>query len=60
MKHEITPAEAIEVLQDDLRLWGRILGKFEKNSLWFKEGEEKIRAYRLAIEYLRKEDGNDG
>lgn len=50
--------EAIKVLNEDMEMWARILGKFEKGSYWFQEGLKKIHALRLAIEVLKeKKDG---
>jgi hypothetical protein len=55
----VTNEEAIETLNHEIEFWARIIGKFEKRSYWFKEGQKKIQAFRLAIEILKKGGGCD-
>ena len=55
----MTNEEAIETVNDETEFWARIIGKFEKKSYWFKEGQKKIQALRLAIEALKEGEGYD-
>lgn len=52
----MTKTEVIEVLTEDLNMWARALGHFEKNTNWFNYICDKIQALRIAIESIEESE----
>lgn len=46
--------EAVQVLTEDMELWARVMGHFEKNSVWFKESLDRVKALRIAIKAIKE------
>ena len=51
--------EALQVLNDDMELWARVMGHFERNSVWFNESRDRVRALRIAIRAIKEEIHRD-
>lgn len=47
--------EAIDILNEEMVLWARILGKFRNDSYWFKKGFDRLQALRMATDALKRE-----
>lgn len=52
----MTNKEAIEILNDELEMWARALGKIKHGSEWFEEILSKVHALRIAIAALQHEE----
>ena len=58
----MTNDRAIEIINDEREIWRRIVNVFDEKSEWFKDGIEKIEAFRWAIDAMikRKENEENG
>ena len=48
--------EALKTLNEDLELWARVMGVFNRESNWHKEALAKVKALRFAISAIKDKE----
>lgn len=48
--------EALRILNEDLELWARVLGHFERGTWWFNDALARVKALRIAIKAIKREE----